>query len=638
MLRRISLLFFSLAICASAEWHDTGPWGGAAEVIRISPQNPDVAIAATRNGLLYLSENGGALWTPLPFPGELTGILHTFELDPRPNGAWYAGMEGENTWTSGLYKSTDAGHSWTLLDGLKGKAIWSLAIFPANPDVIAAGAADGIYMSHDAGQTWARVSPESNTELRTVVSVAFHPIDSKILYAGTTHLPWRTTDGGATWESIHAGMHDDSDVFSIRVDARNPDRVFASACSGVYKSTNGGVLWARQPTPIGAFRTYLVTLDPQHSGVVFAGTSAGLVRSVDDGATWARISPHAVKSIAFDPVHDGRILFASTNGGVLLSTDGGRTVRESDMGFSNRSFTTLAGAAGVLYAASVYEPGAGGLWRSDDSGVTWRPVAAQGISGNVLVLAVSPNRANTVFAAGYRSLWKSSDGGSKWTGIPGPRAAGRITALLPLLNGALLAGTDTGLYWAAPGGNTTGNWKPVLLGGGASRVESLQLSGEKAIAVITSAGAYVGENTETAWKACGSLPENATWYSLAVDPGENGIALAATSRGLYRSTDRCASWTPVREGLDGGTVSHVLFHPNQPGVAFASQYGGLVHTSDSGVHWQPVDVGGRHRFWPSALLILSAAPERLFALLPRRGVLLCSIGPDVQIVHSPGGR
>ena len=55
--------------------------------------------------------------------------------------------------------------------------------------------------------------------------------------------------------------------------------------------------------------------------------------------------------MAFDPVHDGRILFASTSAGVLVSTDGGRTVHESDLGFSNRSFTTLAGAGAVLYAA-----------------------------------------------------------------------------------------------------------------------------------------------------------------------------------------------------------------------------------------------------------------------------------------------
>jgi hypothetical protein len=176
------------------------------------------------------------------------------------------------------------------------------------------------------------------------------------------------------------------------------------------------------------------------------------------------------------------------------------------------------------------------------------------------------------------------------------------------------------------------------LGGGASRVDFMQRSGEKAIAVVTSAGAFVGEDTELDWKKCGALPESPAWYGLAVDPAAENIALAATSRGLFRSMDRCASWIPVREGLDGGTVSHVLFHPSEPGVVFASQFGGLVRSTDSGVRWQPVDVGGRHRFWPSALLILSAAPERMFALLPRRGVLSFGIGPDVAGSAAGSGR
>jgi photosystem II stability/assembly factor-like uncharacterized protein len=277
------------------------------------------------------------------------------------------------------------------------------------------------------------------------------------------------------------------------------------------------------------------------------------------------------------------------------------------------------------------------LWRSDDSGSAWRPVAGQGIKGNVLLLAVSPIHTDTLFAAGYRELWKSLDGGRRWLAIPGPRTAGRITALLALPSGALLAGTDNGLYRTATVGKTREIWKPVLLGGGASRVEFLQRS-EKAIAAVTSAGAFVGEDTEARWRACGPMPESAAWYGLAVDPTADRIALAATSKGLYRSTDGCTSWTPVRDGLDAGTVSHVLFHPSERGVVFASQYGGLVRSADSGVHWQPVDAGGRHGIWPSALLILSAAPEHLFALLPRRGVLSCGIGPDVASAHGSSGR
>ena len=239
-----------------------------------------------------------------------------------------------------------------------------------------------------------------------------------------------------------------------------------------------------------------------------------------------------------------------------------------------------------------------------------------------------------MFAAGYRSLWKSVDGGRRWLEIPAPRAAGRITSLLALSSGALLAGTDSGIFQRSE----KGVWKAVLPGGGASHVEFMQRSGERTIAAVTAAGAYVSEDTGANWRACAALPERAEWYGLAVDPGDGGTALAATSRGLFRSTDRCGSWVPVREGLDAGTVSHVVFHPAEKGVALASQFGGLIRSTDSGVHWQAVDTGSARRFWPSELVILSAAPERVFALLPRRGVLSCGIGAGVASSSTVSGR
>jgi hypothetical protein len=64
------------------------------------------------------------------------------------------------------------------------------------------------------------------------MSVAFDPKDRRIIYAGTLHLPWKTTDGGKTWQSIHVGMADDSDVFSIMVDRNRRHRILAGHAAG----------------------------------------------------------------------------------------------------------------------------------------------------------------------------------------------------------------------------------------------------------------------------------------------------------------------------------------------------------------------------------------------------------------------
>ena len=73
----------------------------------------------------------------IPFPAQLAGTLHALETD---STSWYVGMEGNNPWTSGVYKTSDQGRSWTQL--LTGKPVWSLAL---SGEKIAAGVDDGVY-------------------------------------------------------------------------------------------------------------------------------------------------------------------------------------------------------------------------------------------------------------------------------------------------------------------------------------------------------------------------------------------------------------------------------------------------------------------------------------------------------------
>ena len=83
------------------------------------------------------------------------------------------------------------------------------------------------------------ISPAGSQELHEVESVAIDPANPQIIYAGTWHLPWKTTDGGEHWTNIKQGVIDDSDVFSIIVDPKDRSVVYASACSGIYKSQTG---------------------------------------------------------------------------------------------------------------------------------------------------------------------------------------------------------------------------------------------------------------------------------------------------------------------------------------------------------------------------------------------------------------
>jgi photosystem II stability/assembly factor-like uncharacterized protein len=168
--------------------------------------------------------------------------------------------------------------------------VWSIAVFQTSSRVIAIGATDGVFLSRDGGESWNRISPEENAALRPVVSLAFDPLDSRMLYAGTPHLPWKTRDAGKTWTPAIQGMLDDSDVFSIIV-AEPLRQVFASACSGIYRSLDRGDRWSKLPVAeLASYRTYQVAQHPRFRKVFFAATALGLVKSVDGGVTWRRVS------------------------------------------------------------------------------------------------------------------------------------------------------------------------------------------------------------------------------------------------------------------------------------------------------------------------------------------------------------
>ncbi|HYA16371.1 MAG TPA: hypothetical protein VEF06_02840 [Bryobacteraceae bacterium] len=601
----------------NADWKATGPFGGDIEVVRVVPKVPGLVIAAARNGLLFQSTNGGAFWNNIPFPGEFTGVLHALLVDPRETGTWYAGMEGERSMTSGVYKTTDAGKTWTLLAGTKGKAIWSLAFWPGNPNVIAAGAGDGAYRSDDAGATWKRVSPIDNLDLRPVVSLAFDPRDASILYAGTTHLPWRTGDGGATWKSIHTGMLDDSDVFSIQIDPKRPELVYASACSGVYHSTDSAGHWSKYTTPPGAFRTYFVALDPRAEGVIFAGTTEGLLRSEDGGKIWRNVSANAVKSISFDPAVENRIFFASSTGGILVSTDGGRTLHDSNFGFVNRNFTAVAGARDVLYANIVYE-GNGGVYKTGNLGLRWDHSAGEP-QGEILIMAAVPDQPSILYAAGYRGLLRSGDGGKTWVAIKGPNQ-GHITSLLALAPWMAMVATETGLYrvsLTAAAASPQATWKQVS----AQTRQLLQRSGTGPIGAFSEHAGAISRDEGLSWKACGQTSTAALWYGLTFNYQNSSVALAATSEGLFRSVDSCATWEKITQDLHAETVASVLFHPTRTNLAFASQGGRIFRSDDGGFRWARLNEDDdRNSWWPSALLVLPGAPDRLFALFPRRGI------------------
>ena len=303
-------------------------------VVEADSHHPGTLLAGTSAAQLFRSRDGGDSWTPLPFPVSLRATLHSVLIDPAAPGTYWAAVSSEETENAGVFCSRDEGATWHR--GLEGRQVWALALWPGSSRVMAAGTAEGVFVTEDGAATWRHLGSANAVQPSPVTSLAFDPADRNTLYAGTPHLAWKTSDGGASWHRLSRGMEADSDIFSIDVDPNRRNRVFAGACSGIYRSINGGGTWvALERATGGPWRTYAIARAPGLAGVILVGTSGGVIRSSDGGATWRKLTVLPARSIAFDPA-DSRRVFVATDQGILLSDDGGTTFRGTTSGRAKR--------------------------------------------------------------------------------------------------------------------------------------------------------------------------------------------------------------------------------------------------------------------------------------------------------------
>jgi photosystem II stability/assembly factor-like uncharacterized protein len=563
---------------AWAAWEALGPFGGSAAIIEVDSQNRGTLLAATSNAQLFGSQDDGDSWNPLPFPAELRATLHALVIDRHAPGVILVGLSSDTSEFSGLFRTTDGGMTWRRMPGPNLKEVWSIAVWPRDSNVIAAGTLDGVFITRDGGKTWENASARDNTGPRPVVSLQFDPLDSNILYAGTPHLAWKTVDGGKTWHSIYDGMLDDSDVFSILIHNRSRQMLFAAACGGIYRSVNSGQTWTKLKEAKGAsYRTYQIAQHPLRPDILLAATAHGLVKSVDGGDTWRRLSVQATRWVAFDVFRPERIFLATDDAGLFRSDDLGESLQPVNRGFTNRRLNSIAASGNALYVG-LRDAAGGAILRRADPDQMWEALPTE-----QLVQSSAPKvRAGDgglLYLITNDGLAVSSSKGREWTAIPLPSRESRLIDLLFANSSGsmLLVDAEDGIYRTDDAGKT---WDVV-------RHSRYPFRIYKAVM------AY------------------------------NNALLAATSRGLMRSDDRGLTWTPVPGALRDSTVTAICRHPKQPGLLFASRYGTIFASKDNGRSWAPMEQSGNA---VSGLAVLPGNPDLLVVLTEARGVYAIRLG------------
>lgn len=440
--------------------------GAEVKSLAAEPRVPGLFYAGTALGGVYRSTDGGRTWSAppggAPFPGySVTSLLP----DPQRVGTVWAGLTGV---VKGglLVRSDDTARTWSVVRRWEERAEARVvaATVLRGRKVVAVGGDTGLEISEDGGATWRPSRPPLDPG-SGVSFLAFHPLETGVLYSGSYRHPFRSTDLGRSWKRIAGGMVEDTQVFHLDFSPTDPDDMWAATCGWVYRTTDGGATWTRYKDGLADRRTHVVVRDPRDPARVLAGTTGGLFESPDAGKSFRRISRETtvVNALVFDPANPKSLLVATEAEGVLRSEDGGRTLLESNAGLSEARVSAVAvTASGRVAVARAADGGSGGLWDLDPA------------TGKAERIASAPAATiRALLASGERLLAGTPDG--VWLaaapGAPFARVLGLPVHGFAAGPERLFAATDAGAFESRDGGSTWGR-----VGDLRARVESVMWS------------------------------------------------------------------------------------------------------------------------------------------------------------------
>ncbi len=348
------------------KFRNIGPAGGG----RVSRAcgvagDPLTYYAATASGGVWKSSDGGFRWQPIfdDQPISSIGAIAVAPSDPNVVyvGSGEANVRGNAAAGNGIYKSTDAGKTWSHVWKQEGQ-IGTMIVHPTNPNVAFAAVLGhafgpnkerGVYRTTDGGKTWQQIlskNPETGAS-----DICFDPTNPNILFAGmwqALRRPWQMTSGGAgsglyvsrdggdTWKQITPTKADGMPSgipegiigkIGVAVAPTNGNRVYAlieHEKGGLFRSDDGGVNWTlvndSRALRQRAWYYSTMTIHPQNTDVVWL-PQVPMLKTADGGKTLQSVrgihhGDH--HDVWIDPKNPNRMITAN-DGGVDISTNGG---------------------------------------------------------------------------------------------------------------------------------------------------------------------------------------------------------------------------------------------------------------------------------------------------------------------------
>jgi photosystem II stability/assembly factor-like uncharacterized protein len=403
-------------------WRNIGPYrGGRTRAICGVPSQPNVFYMAPVNGGIFKSIDYGRTWVPI-FDDQPTASVGAIAVSvSNPNVVYVGSGEGlhrpDLSVGDGVYKSTDAGQTWTHLGLRDGQQIAQLAVDPKNPERIFVAVAGhpygpneerGVYRSLDGGKTFEKALYRDENVGASDVQI--DPSNPQVVYAAlweSREGPWengvfngdgggifKSSDGGKTWRLLTKGLPGGIVQANIAIASSAPQTLFAAVrtktIAKLYRSDDAGETWrgtTDDPRPglgIGGGDLPVVRFDPKNSKIVY---SASVVcwKSTDGGKTWDgwRGAPGGddYQNVWINPTNPDVMLLASDQGAIVTVNSG-----KSWSSWYNQPTAQLYHVSADntfpyrLYSGQQESGSVGIKSRGDEGEITfrdWKPVAAE---------------------------------------------------------------------------------------------------------------------------------------------------------------------------------------------------------------------------------------------------------------------
>ncbi len=270
-----------------------------------------IYLGTAENGLFYTTD-GADSW--LQAGALSSGRVGAVAVDPKDKCNVYAAIGNK------IFKTTDCTRTWQniYVDTRADQVVYSLAVDSYNPTVIYAGLSGGdLFKSTDAGSSWTVIKRFENPVSKILVNY----YDTRIIYVGTQSAGiWKSTDSGSSWSDMSEKLREYGGSMEFKnmvLDFSKRDSLILASKYGLLRTFDGGTNWEpiQLLTPPGSVEIYSLALNPQNGNEIYYGTASTLYKTNDGGVKWVtRRLPtsRAATYLLVDPVNGNLVYLGTT--------------------------------------------------------------------------------------------------------------------------------------------------------------------------------------------------------------------------------------------------------------------------------------------------------------------------------------